>query len=90
VGNLPRVLPADLGARLDRSAWEEPRVFTEIQRLGAVEPDEMDRVFNRGVGMALVLGAEGVDEALAVLAGAGQAASVIGTIVEGGAGVQIT
>ena len=55
VGNLPRALPADLGAVLDRSAWEEPRVFEEIQRLGSVAEDEMDRVFNRGVGMALVL-----------------------------------
>jgi phosphoribosylformylglycinamidine cyclo-ligase len=90
VGNLPRALPVDLGARLDRSAWEEPRVFAEIQRLGAVEPDEMDRVFNRGVGMTLVLDADGVDGALAALAAAGQTASVIGTIVGGGAGVQIT
>jgi phosphoribosylformylglycinamidine cyclo-ligase len=90
VGNLPRVLPDDLGARLDRSAWEEPRIFTEIQRLGAVDPDEMDRVFNRGVGMALLLGAAGVDEALALLAESGQTASVIGTVVDGGPGVQIT
>ena len=90
VGNLPRALPEDLGARLDRSAWQEPRVFAEIQRLGAVEPDEMDRVFNRGVGMTLVLDADGVDGALAALAEAGQTASVIGTIVGGGTGVQIT
>ena len=50
VGNLPRALPDDLGAVLERSAWDEPRVFTEIQRLGSVAEDEMDRVFNRGVG----------------------------------------
>ncbi len=90
VGNLPRALPDDLGARLDRSAWEEPRIFAEIQRLGAVDGGEMDRVFNRGVGMALVLRAGAVDEALAALAGAGQPASVIGTVVDGGPGVQIT
>ena len=57
VGNLPRVLPEGLGAVLDRSAWAEPRVFAEIQRLGAVAEDEMDRVFNRGIGMALVVDA---------------------------------
>ena len=44
----------DCGAVLDRSAWAEPPIFEEIQRLGAVEEAEMDRVFNRGVGMALV------------------------------------
>ena len=90
VGNLPRALPDDLGARLERSAWEEPRIFAEIERLGAVDGAEMDRVFNRGVGMALVLDAGAVDGALAVLAGAGQPASVIGAVVDGGAGVRFT
>ncbi|MGA2931524.1 MAG: phosphoribosylformylglycinamidine cyclo-ligase [Acidimicrobiales bacterium] len=90
VGNLPRALPDDLGARLERSAWEEPRIFAEIERLGAVDGDEMDRVFNRGVGMALVLDAGAVDGALAALAGAGQPASVIGAVVDGGPGVRFT
>jgi phosphoribosylformylglycinamidine cyclo-ligase len=90
VGNLPRALPEDLGARLERSAWEEPRIFAEIERLGAVDADEMDRVFNRGVGMALVLDVGAVDGALAALAGAGQPASVIGAVVDGGPGVRFT
>ena len=88
VGNLPRALPADLGAVLDRSAWEEPRVFAEIQRLGSVAEDEMDRVFNRGVGMALVLDAASAGEALQALEEAGQPASVIGEVVPG-AGVRV-
>ena len=84
VGNLPRALPADLGAVLDRSTWSEPRVFAEIQRLGAVAEDEMDRVFNRGVGMALVLDAGSADEALRALErGGAAAASVIGEVVAG-------
>jgi len=90
VGNLPRVLPDDLGARLERSAWEEPRIFAEIERLGGVEGDEMDRVFNRGVGMALLLDAGAVDGALGALAGAGQPASVIGAVVDGGPGVRFS
>jgi phosphoribosylformylglycinamidine cyclo-ligase len=88
VGNLPRVLPAELGAVLDRASWVEPRVFAEIQRLGAVEEGEMDRVFNRGVGMALVVGPAGADAALENLAGAGHPSTVIGTVVEGGPGVR--
>ena len=89
VGNLPRALPADLGAVLDRSTWSEPRVFAEVQRLGAVAEDEMDRVFNRGVGMALVLDAGSADAALRALQGAGQpAASVIGEVVAGEPGVR--
>ena len=83
VGNLPRALPAELGAVLDRSAWEEPQVFKEIQRLGWVAEDEMDQVFNRGVGMALVLAAGAAAEALRALEQAGQPASVIGEVVAG-------
>ena len=64
VGNLPRVLPDGLGAVLDRSTWREPPVFAEIERLGAVAEDEMDRVFNRGVGMALVIDAGSTGAAL--------------------------
>ncbi len=89
VGNLPRALPATLGARLDRTAWRQPRVFTEIQRLGQVDEAEMDRVFNRGIGMALAVAADRADEALRALRGAGQAARVIG-VVEDGAGVRYT
>ena len=88
VGNLPRALPDGLGAQLDRCAWEEPRVFAEIQRLGGVAEDEMDRVFNRGVGMMLLVDAAAADEVVAVVRQAGQAASVIGRVVEG-AGVEL-
>ncbi len=83
VGNLPRALPTHLGAVLDRSTWEEPRVFKEIQQLGWVAEDEMDRVFNRGVGMALVLSAGSAGDALRALEQAGQPASVIGEVVAG-------
>jgi phosphoribosylformylglycinamidine cyclo-ligase len=88
VGNLPRVLPADLGAVLDRTSWEQPRVFAEIQRLGAVAEDEMDRVFNRGLGMALVLNAGSADEALRVLEATGQRAAAVGEVVAGETGVR--
>jgi phosphoribosylformylglycinamidine cyclo-ligase len=88
VGNLPRVLPVDLGAVLERSSWAEPRVFGEIQRLGAVAADEMDRVFNRGLGMALVLDAGSTGGTLRALEAAGQPASVVGEVVAGETGVR--
>jgi phosphoribosylformylglycinamidine cyclo-ligase len=88
VGNLPRVLPDGMGARLTRSAWTEPQIFNEIARLGAVEEAEMDRVFNRGVGMALVVAADRVDAVLAELASSGQPSNVIGEIVPNLSGVK--
>ena len=93
VGNLPRALPEDTAARLERSSWVEPRIFGEIQRLGAVEEAEMDRVFNRGVGMALVVRTADAADALEALAGAGHPATVIGQVASrdpGGPGVVIS
>jgi phosphoribosylformylglycinamidine cyclo-ligase len=90
VGNLPRVLPEGLGARLDRSSWEEPPIFAQIQRLGAVDEDEMDRVFNRGLGMLLVVDAAAAADALDTLEAAGLGdASVVGTVVADALGVHI-
>lgn len=67
VENLPRVLPAGLRAWIRRGSWPVPPVFDLIARLGGVEQPEMDRTFNNGIGMALVVGAEdapGVERAL--------------------------
>jgi phosphoribosylformylglycinamidine cyclo-ligase len=54
-GNLPRVLPAGLGATIRRSSWSVPALFRTLQRAGRVETEEMDRVFNMGIGMIVVV-----------------------------------
>jgi phosphoribosylformylglycinamidine cyclo-ligase len=82
-GNLPRVLPDGLGAVVDSSTWEVPRIFSEVQRLGEVETDEMRRVFNLGIGMIVVVPPEAVDESVAVLEAARVAARPIGELVAG-------
>ncbi|HQT66612.1 MAG: phosphoribosylformylglycinamidine cyclo-ligase [Rhodospirillales bacterium 20-60-12] len=79
-GNLPRVLPAGLGAIL-KAPWPIPPVFAWLAQQGGVAPAEMLRVFNCGVGMALV-----VNDPLAaieVLRTAGEAPFVMGRIVAG-------
>ncbi len=53
--NVPRVLPDGLAAVIDRGAWEVPALFREIARRGPVERDEMDRTFNMGIGMVLMV-----------------------------------
>ena len=80
VGNIPRVLPAGLDAQLERSAWEVPRVFTEIQRHGEVSDDEMARVFNLGLGMVVVVPGDDADRALGLLRDAGHSATEIGSL----------
>ena len=59
--NLPRVLPEGLGARLDLGAWDRPPVFRWLAAAGGVEPAEMLRTFNCGVGMVLVVTPEAAD-----------------------------
>jgi phosphoribosylformylglycinamidine cyclo-ligase len=81
VGNLPRVLPPGLDARVERSAWEPPAVFGEIQRRGQVADDEMLKVFNMGIGMVVVVPPGDATGALAVLADAGHRAVEVGTLV---------
>jgi phosphoribosylformylglycinamidine cyclo-ligase len=88
VGNVPRALPDGLGAVLERSAWPEPTIFAEIQRLGGVAEAEMDRVFNRGLGMTLMVAAGSADAALDALAAAGQPSSVVGSVVGSASGVR--
>jgi phosphoribosylformylglycinamidine cyclo-ligase len=55
-GNLPRVLPRGRRAWLDRSAWPVPAIFDLIQRSGKISRSEMDRTFNNGLGMILIVG----------------------------------
>ena len=67
VENLPRVLPTGLRAWIRRGSWPVPPIFDLIARLGGVDQAEMDRTFNNGIGMVLVVGAadaSGVERAL--------------------------
>ena len=77
-GNLPRVLPAGLGGRIDCESWTVPNVFRRLGEAGGVADAEMYRVFNMGVGMILVVAAE--DEA-AVLRSLGDDGWSVGEVV---------
>jgi phosphoribosylformylglycinamidine cyclo-ligase len=86
-GNLPRVLPEGLGARVDRASWTPPPLFQVLARGGRVERAEMDRVFNMGVGLILVTAPHAADSAVRALREAGESAWVLGE-VEKGTGVR--
>ena len=53
--NIERILPRGVRVIIERDSWTVPPVFSWLQRLGEIEPDEMSRVFNMGVGMALIV-----------------------------------
>jgi phosphoribosylformylglycinamidine cyclo-ligase len=82
-GNIPRVLPEGLGARIRRSAWEVPPLFRLIQRSGEVTDDEMFRTFNMGVGMVVVVAPDDLHEVEHSLERRGETSFLIGSVAEG-------
>ncbi|KAF5385165.1 hypothetical protein D9615_001349 [Tricholomella constricta] len=72
IENIPRVLPKNLGCFVDASAWNLPPVFKFLMQHGGIEPLEMARTFNNGIGMIVIVSPGNVDAALAAL-GKGQA-----------------
>jgi phosphoribosylformylglycinamidine cyclo-ligase len=88
-GNLVRVLPDDLDAVVHRGAWEVPRIFGEIERLGPVADEEMVRVFNLGLGMVVAVPGDDAFKAIDVLRGAGHQAVEVGEVVAGSGDVRL-
>jgi phosphoribosylformylglycinamidine cyclo-ligase len=84
--NVPRVLPENVKAVIDKSSWQRPKLFDWLQREGNVAESEMHRVFNCGIGLVVVVARENVDQALDLLRAAGEMAVVIGAIEARGAG----
>lgn len=79
--NVPRVLPSDLTARIDASAWQRPAVFDWLQRQGNVSEREMHRVLNCGIGMVVVVSAAQAEDAKRHLETAGERVVTLGGIV---------
>ena len=89
VGNLNRVLPDGCDAKLHRKNWEPTAIFRFLQAKGNVAQDEMDRVFNNGIGYCLVVRPDFAGGVTKKLQASGQAVHRIGTIVRGSGNVKI-
>ena len=77
-GNIPRILPQGLAARLKKDSWDIPPIFKLIQEKGKLEEAEMYQVFNIGIGMAIVCSPQQVNKLTVAL----PQAKVIGEVVE--------
>jgi len=85
-GNVPRVLPEGLGARIRPGAWPVPPLFRLIQRGGGISDAEMYRTFNMGIGMVAVVSPADLHDVEHSLERRGETSFVIGS-VEAGSGV---
>lgn len=79
-GNIPRVLPKNVDAVIQRNSWPVPPIFSILQTGGGVSDEEMHEVFNMGIGMVLIVAANKAD---AVKRVCGKGAHIIGEIVRG-------
>ncbi len=80
VENIPRALPQGVTAVLQKAAWPLPPLFDWLQRHGGVAEAEMHRVFNCGIGMALIVAEADADTAMHSLTEAGEQVFRIGRI----------
>ncbi len=81
--NIRRVLPAKVDALVDTTTWAPPPLFRFIQKSAAVDPQEMYRVFNMGIGMVIIVARADVPETIRVLKRAGEKPVGIGYIKRG-------
>jgi phosphoribosylformylglycinamidine cyclo-ligase len=79
--NIPRSIPAGLGAKLEKAAVRVPPIFSLLAKTGNIPERDMFNTYNMGVGMSVVVPPEEADEAVRVLRGNGEDAYPIGEIV---------
>lgn len=87
--NLPRVLPSDYQAIIERRSWSPLPIFNLIQDTGGITDAEMYRAFNMGIGMVLLVDKEFAPAVVQRLNESGEAAAVIGAVQKGPNDVQI-
>jgi len=87
--NIPRVLPDGCHAMVDSSRWELPRMFAMLQQGGNLDPAEMARTFNCGIGMAVIVAADEADGVTKSLEDAGETVFEMGRIERGQRGCTV-
>lgn len=89
IENIPRMLPDNLRAKINKGSWNILPIFDIMQEMGQVPERDMYNTFNMGIGMIVAVDADKTDKALACLKEAGESAYVIGELVNGENGVDI-
>jgi phosphoribosylaminoimidazole synthetase len=88
--NIPRVLPEDCHAIVNADSWALPRLFAFLQAGGAIEPAELARTFNCGIGMVAIVHETDAAEVTERLEAAGEIVHRIGLIEAGATGCTVT
>ena len=87
--NIPRVLPDGLAAHLQKGSWPQTELFAWLQATAGIDDIEMNRTFNNGIGMVVVVSAAQAQAVADTLRTAGETVYTIGTIAPQGEGAQV-
>jgi phosphoribosylformylglycinamidine cyclo-ligase len=87
--NIPRVLPEGMAAHLRKGSWPQSELFAWLQQVAAIGDIEMNRTFNNGIGMVVVIDAAHAGACAATLRAQGETVHEIGVIAERGAGAAV-
>jgi phosphoribosylformylglycinamidine cyclo-ligase len=88
--NIPRVLPEGLAAHLQKGSWPQTELFAWLQQTAAIDDLEMNRTFNNGIGMVVVIAADQAAACAQALRAGGETVHTIGRIVPQADGAQVT
>jgi phosphoribosylformylglycinamidine cyclo-ligase len=87
--NIPRVLPEGMAAHLTQGSWPQTELFAWLQATAAIDDTEMNRTFNNGIGMVVVIDAANAAACAASLRAAGEQVHQIGVIAARGDGAAV-
>jgi phosphoribosylformylglycinamidine cyclo-ligase len=87
--NIPRVLPDGIAAHLQKGSWPQTELFAWLQKTAGIDDIEMNRTFNNGIGMVVVIASDQAEACAATLRGLGETVYTIGGIAPQGAGAQV-
>ncbi len=81
IENIPRILPSGVGVKLSRANWPQTELFAWAQKTAGIDDFEMNRTFNNGIGMVLILAPEEAQACKATLEALGESVHRIGEVV---------
>ena len=87
--NIPRVLPDGTAAHLVKGSWPQTELFAWLQKTAGIDDIEMNRTFNNGIGMVVVVPADAAEATAATLRAAGEQVYTIGAIAARGDGAAV-
>jgi phosphoribosylformylglycinamidine cyclo-ligase len=87
--NIPRVLPQGMAAHLTKGSWPQTELFAWLQKTAGIDDIEMNRTFNNGIGMVVVVDASNAQATAATLRASGESVHTIGVIATQGNGASV-